>query len=102
MLPAWTEPRHHLREIRLAEGKTALGAAQFAMLGDHVALGIPGAVDHDGATFSRAVFRFEPDQPARTAMLANVRRAGEIGAGAAGGGARLGGEALQIATVRRI
>jgi hypothetical protein len=50
----------------LAEGKTAFAAAELAGLLQHLRLAIPGTVDHDGAAFRRAVFRFQPDQPART------------------------------------
>ena len=74
-----------MREIRLAEGKTALGAAQFAMLGDHVALGIPGAVDHHRAGASVAVRGIEPVDPARAAMLADIFLCGDIGAARRGG-----------------
>src|SRR5206468_1591932 len=69
-----------LLEAVVAEGEAAFGAAQLAVLGGDLGLGIPGAVDDDRPRLGIGVGLIEPGEAERAAIFAGIIIAGEIAA----------------------
>jgi hypothetical protein len=69
-------------DVRPRYREAALAAAHAALVLGHGLADVVRPVDHDGARFGKAVFGIEPDQLARSAVLADIGLAGQEGAGA--------------------
>ena len=74
-------------------------AADAALPGNQSRVDVVRAVDHDGPIESHVVVRIEPDQPLRSAVLADVGIRRDVGAARAGVRTRVVGEALEVAGV---